>query len=268
MLTFVGLGLSDKKDISVKGFEAVKDSEYVYLENYTAILNLKNIVKDLEEFYGKKIILADRELVESKAEEVLEKAQKSKVCFLVVGDIFSATTHTDLFLRAIEKGIECEFIHNASIMNAVSITGLQLYKFGKTTSLVYPEKNYFPETAYDVIKSNRENKLHTLVLLDIKVDKSKYMTVNEAIKILEEIEEKRGEKNKEIKNVEDKKKLITKKLVMIGCARLGSKDFIVKVGNKEDLKKFDFRKPMHCLIIPGELHFKEEEMLEYWKGRF
>ncbi len=257
MLTFIGLGLNDKLDISVKGLEAVKKSDYIFLENYTAILNITDI-KELEEFYGKKVVIANRETVETKSDEILNLAKNKNVCFLVIGDIFSATTHTDLFLRAVEKGIDCEFIHNASIINAVSITGLQLYKFGKTTSLVYPEKNYFPETAYDVINVNRKSRLHTLVLLDIKVDKNRYMTLNEAVDLLEKIEEKRAEKNK---------KIITDKLVMIGCARLGSKDFIVKVGNKDELKKFDFGKPMHCLIIPGELHFKEEEMLEYWKGR-
>lgn len=43
----------------------------------------------------------------------------------------SATTHTDLQLRAHEKGIEVKVVHNASIMNAVGICGLQLYRFGE-----------------------------------------------------------------------------------------------------------------------------------------
>jgi diphthine synthase len=34
----IGLGLSDEKDITVKGLEAVKKSKNVYLEHYTAIL--------------------------------------------------------------------------------------------------------------------------------------------------------------------------------------------------------------------------------------
>lgn len=38
MLYFIGLGLADEKDISVKGLEIVKSAARVYLEAYTAIL--------------------------------------------------------------------------------------------------------------------------------------------------------------------------------------------------------------------------------------
>ena len=38
MLTFVGLGLYDEKDISVKGLEAVKNADLVYAEFYTSHL--------------------------------------------------------------------------------------------------------------------------------------------------------------------------------------------------------------------------------------
>ena len=39
---------------------------------------------------------------------------------------FSATTHSDLILRARIKGIKVEVIHNASIMSAVACCGLQV----------------------------------------------------------------------------------------------------------------------------------------------
>lgn len=48
--------------------------------------------------------------------------------FLVVGDPFGATTHTDLVLRAREQGIPHRVVHNASIMNAIGCTGLQANK--------------------------------------------------------------------------------------------------------------------------------------------
>lgn len=38
MLYLVGLGLADETDITVKGLEAVKKAERVYLEAYTSIL--------------------------------------------------------------------------------------------------------------------------------------------------------------------------------------------------------------------------------------
>ena len=37
-LYMIGLGLSDERDITVKGLEAVKNSTKIYLEMYTAIL--------------------------------------------------------------------------------------------------------------------------------------------------------------------------------------------------------------------------------------
>lgn len=38
MLYFIGLGLADEKDITVKGLEIVQKAQRVYLEAYTAVL--------------------------------------------------------------------------------------------------------------------------------------------------------------------------------------------------------------------------------------
>ena len=40
--------------------------------------------------------------------------------------IFSATTHTDLMLRARNIGVKVEVIHNASAMGAAAASGLQV----------------------------------------------------------------------------------------------------------------------------------------------
>ena len=74
MLYFIGLGLGDAKDITVKGLEVVKSAKKVFLEHYTSILSCGKT--DLEEFYGRNdLILADRDLVESGADEILEDAK-------------------------------------------------------------------------------------------------------------------------------------------------------------------------------------------------
>jgi len=49
---------------------------------------------------------------------------------LVVGDPLCATTHVDIYYRAIKKGIKVGIIHNASIINAAACCGLHLYDFG------------------------------------------------------------------------------------------------------------------------------------------
>ena len=73
VLHMIGLGLSDEKDISVKGVEAVQASDKVYLEMYTAILMISN--ERLSEFLGKEITIADREFVESGCAQMIEEAK-------------------------------------------------------------------------------------------------------------------------------------------------------------------------------------------------
>jgi diphthine synthase len=249
-LYMIGLGLNDEKDITLKGLEAIKKCDYLFLEDYTSKLSVP--VEKLEKLYGKSIFLATRELVEKRAEEILDKAVEKNIGFLVIGDVFSATMHVDLFLRAKEKDIEVKIIHNTSILNAVGIVGLELYKFGKTTSMPFFEKSFVPETPYDVIKENRKTGLHTLLLLDIKKDLNKYMTVNDAINQLLEIEEKR------------KENIFSKETLIVGCARIGSETPIIKYGKASDLLRYDFGEPLHCIIIPGKLHFMEDDMLKLW----
>ena len=74
--------------------------------------------------------MADRDLVEQNADEILCNAKEKEIALLVIGDPFGATTHTDIILRAKEKNIPYKIIHNASIINAVGCCGLQLYSFG------------------------------------------------------------------------------------------------------------------------------------------
>ncbi len=123
MLYFIGLGLGDARDITVKGLEVVKSAKKVFLEAYTSVLSCGK--EELESFYGRDdLIVADRDLVESGADEILEHAKDDDVAFLVVGDPFGATTHSDLMIRAREIGIQTKTIHNASIMNAIGKTRL------------------------------------------------------------------------------------------------------------------------------------------------
>lgn len=244
-LYLIGIGLSDEKDITMKGLEAVKKCSFIFLEGYTSKLNCN--ISNLEKLYGKQVILADRQMVEKEAEETILKFAKAQdVAFLVIGDVLGATTHLGLLMRAKELGIKTEVIHNASILTAVGITGLSLYKFGKTTSIPFENENV--ETPYNVLKEN--GKMHTLFLLDLKPEENKFMAFGDAIKYLLKIEEKR------------KEKIFTKEKVCIGCAALGSKDYYTKYGKAKGLMKEKVDKFPQCLIVPGELHFMEEDFLK------
>lgn len=241
-LYFIGLGLADQKDISLKGLETIKNCDYIYLERYTSVLQCD--LKELASFYGKPVIEADRSLVEQRAEEILEKAKTEDVAFLVAGDPFGATTHIDLRLRAQKLGIKVKVIHNASIINAVGEIGLELYKYGKVTSI--PFDNMKIATPYEVFLMNHKMGLHTLFLLDLDPIKNKFMTIIEGVDFL-------------LKNGLDPKQLC------VGIAGLGSDNQEIKVFSAAGAFKEHFTKKPQCLIVPGKLHFVEEEALKMWK---
>ena len=270
MFFVVGLGLADEKDITVKGLEAVKSCKTIYLEAYTSILMVNK--QKLEKFYEKEIIIADREMVETEADVMLENAKDDNVAFLVVGDPYGATTHTDLVLRAHEMGISTKVIHNASIMNAVGCCGLQLYNYGQTVSIVFFSDTWRPDSFYDKIKQNRDMGLHTLCLLgnriahlDIKVKEQsienmargrliyeppRYMTVNQCVEQLLEIEERRNEN------------VYNKDTIVVGLARVGADDQKVVSGTMSEILDVDFGAPLHSFIITGKMHFLEAETLK------
>lgn len=169
VLYVIGLGLWDEKDITLRGLEAVRGSVEVYLESYTSILMSEGYHGRLEALYGRPIVLAHREVVELQADDILAKAAEADVSFLVVGDPLSATTHTDLILRARAKGVAVRIIHNASIMTAIASSGLQPYNFGQTISVPFWTEAWRPDSWLARIAENMAIGNHTLVLGDIKV---------------------------------------------------------------------------------------------------
>lgn len=90
----------------------------------------------------------------------------SLLCFLLYVDFQRrATTHTDLVVRAKKLGIEVKVVHNASVMNAIGICGLQLYRYGETVSIPFFTSTWRPDSFYEKIQKNRMLGLHTLCLL-------------------------------------------------------------------------------------------------------
>jgi diphthine synthase len=237
MLYLIGLGLNER-GISKEGMLALEKCSKVYLENYT--VNFPYLLEELK--LGKnerlKIVPLERKDVESNL--LIKEATSMKIALLVYGCPLFATTHTSLILDAKTQGVKTKVIYSASVFDAVAETGLQLYKFGKTTSMPAWKKSFTPDSFIDVIKDNLSIKAHSLILTDIG------LSLTEAIKQLEI----------SLKN----KNLVVEKLVV--CSRMGTEDSRVIYDNLENLKKIkDVRMPF-CLIIPSELHFAEKEFLE------
>lgn len=259
MLYLISLGLHDEKDMSIKAIEAAVKCDKLYAEFYTTKMDTSTgkISKLIEKVTGvkKTVVELKRSDLEENSDKILKEAENMNVGIFVGGDVLVATTHLSLLIDAKKKGINVEIVHGSSIYSAIAETGLHIYKFGKTTTLAFPEKNYKPTSCYDTILSNKNTGLHTLVLLDVKKEREKYMSINEALKILLEIES------------EKKCNIIKPETKVVAACKLGSKEKIIKYGTIDKLMKDNSlrEKVPAVIVIPGELYFTEEEFLEMLK---
>ena len=178
-----------------------------------------------------------------------------------------ATTHTDLSLRARQLEIPTRTFPNASILTGIGATGLSLYNFGQTISMVWFTDNWRPTSWYPRLQENVTIGLHTLVLLDIKVKEPdldvlartgrtkylppRFMTVAECAQQLIEVEE------------ELKGGVCGKDALAVGVSRVGSEDMQIVAGTLEQLCAADLGRPLHSLVLVGRRgHELERDFLE------
>ncbi len=247
MLYLVGIGLNPKQ-LTLEAQEILKNSDQVFLENYTSQYSQGNITQ-LEKIIGKKFQIIGRVGVEEQFESALLSAKKNTISLMIFGNALTATTHLQVLLDAKQNNIKYKIIPGISITNTIAESGLDEYKFGRTVTICYHTKNFKPESFYDQIKNNQKIGLHTLCLLDIKKDENpeKLMNCIEAIDVLKNIEQNRDEKN----NFEY--------VALIGMS--GEKQKII-VGEKEILNCKEISKFFpQSLIILGKLNEKEIEGL-------
>lgn len=252
-LVFAGLGLHDEDGLTLRALKEIEAADAVFVETYTSALET-GAVQRLEAKVGKVFRPLDRAAVED-GSVILEAARGGRVVLLVAGDPMSATTHVDLRLRAAEGSIETAVVHGVSVMTAVpGLLGLQHYKFGRTASLPFPQEGYSPTSPYEVVAENLERGLHTLALLDIDAEGERFMTANEGIRLLMDMERRVG------------RGTITGDSLICVVARAGSPDCLVRAGSAKELLDEDFGPPLHSLVVPGKLHFMEERALEVLGG--
>jgi diphthine methyl ester synthase len=170
--------------------------------------------------------------------------------------------------RARSLSIPTRSLPNASIMTAVGCTGLQLYNFGQTVSMVFFTENWRPSSFYDRVAENAGLGLHTLVLLDIKVkepdlaammrgrvayEPPRYMSVAQCAAQLLEVEEERGQG------------ICGPEALAVGVARAGSESQKIVAGTLDELKDADLGPPLHSLVLLGKrTHDMERDVLKEW----
>ena len=228
----IGLGLN-LKSISLEALEILKRCKRVYIENYTVEFPYK--IQDLERVVGK-IIPLTRIMIEN--EKFVEEGKNKNIALLIYGSPLIATTHISLILKCKKEKIDYKVIHNSSIFDAVSETGLQIYKFGKTASMPKWDEKHKPDSFIDVIKFNQAVKAHSLILVDIG------LSFNEALTQLGKASRGKFKLNK-----------------IIVCSKLGTSDSKIYYDEFKDLLGAEVHVPF-CFIIPAKLHFMEEEALE------
>jgi len=247
MLWFIGLGISGFKSIPSEALDILSKADIVYLEQFTSPIGKSDLTKIKNAAKGE-FKLAKRWLVED-GSEILKNAKKKKVVLLAYGDPYIATTHIELRTRAIEEKIKTYSIHaSSSLTSMIGECGLHFYKIGRIATIMSEIKSL--TTPYYVIYKNIIEGNHTVLLLEYNQDKDFFLDPKDALDRL--LETEKGQR----------REVISSSTYAIVASRIGFRDQKIISGKISSLKKIDFGKPPHTVIIPGRLHFTESDALK------
>ena len=251
-LWFVGLGLGDERDLSVRALELLKTADVLFAEAYTSTVRPGSLDR-LKALLGHPVTLLSRTEVESERPVLDALARHPRVVLLVAGDPFAATTHVALRLAAERAGHSWHYLPNASILTAAaSFLGLQHYRFGRPVSLPFPSPGFEPTSPVEQIGRNRAAGLHTLVLLDLRPDEGRHLEATEALGILLERDPKHT--------------AVAPDRPLCVVARMGTESPGGWYGEAQVLRTLDFGPPPHAIVVLApELHFEEQAALESFR---
>jgi diphthine methyl ester synthase len=234
MLNIIGLGLNETS-ITKEALEAIKKSKKTYLESYT--VEFPYSLKQLEKTIKNKIIPLGRNQVES--DQLINEAKKQNISLLVYGSPLFATTHISILDECRKRKIKTKIFYNASVFDAIAETGLQLYKFGKISSMPKWQESFKPTSFLDFVKENQSIQAHSLILIDIG------MSFKEA---LEQFIQATKEKNIKLNKI-------------LVCSQLGTKNAKTIYSTTIKLKTKTI-KPPFCFMVLAKMHFLEEDVVK------
>lgn len=247
MLWFVGIGVSGPDSISIETQKVLEKANIVYLEQFTSPISKTDLNKFKKLTKGE-FKIAKRWLVED-GKEILKNAKKKKVVLLAYGDPYIATTHIELRTRAIQEKIKTKTIHAASaVTSLIGECGLHYYKVGRIATIMDDMKSMI--TPYYVIYKNFIEGNHTVLLLEYNQDKDFFLEPKDALNGIVAIE--KGQK----------RNVVNSSTYAIVASRIGFKNQSIVAGRISNLKKLDFGKPPHTIVIPGKFHFTESDALK------
>lgn len=253
-LYFVGLGIANIKNLSLKGLEILKKSDIIFLENYTNLF--ENSKEEIENFIGKKVEILKRKDIEEDYKKILKLAKTKEVSILIFGDPFFATTHIFLKNEAIKNNINVEVIHSSSSLCSIFAYGISSYKIGKIVTIPLKSKIFdFPRSIYETIKLNKDRNLHTICLLDIDIENNEFLKPKEALKFLLDMEN------------HFKENVISKEDVVLVLSRIGYKDENIYFGRIEKIRDLEIEIPA-IIVLLSELSVIEKESLNLIPNKY
>ena len=242
MLYIIGLGVDPKNTAPVFIKNTTNICEKSYIDTYTTFITndyLDWIKKEL------KAVPASRDLLED-VKNFVEEAKDKNICLYVYGDPYVATTHQSLRTYAAERKIKVKMVYSSSFINVIfGETGLHIYKIGFVGSLIKGDinsRNYI----YKQVGAALEAKKHSIIIpTGYEGDMGSLL-----------LELKQAELNFKEDTFPDNRFLIF-------ISRAGMDEEKVLGGTLEDLfkTKTTLDEPF-TLIVPGLLHFSEEEVLK------
>lgn len=242
MLYIIGLGVDPKNTAPAFIKSTANLCEKSYIDIYTTFIAndyLNWIKKEL------KAVPANRDLLED-IKNFVEVAKDKNVCLYVYGDPYIATTHQSLRIYATEQKIKVKTVYSSSFINTIfGETGLHIYKIGFVGSLIKNDinsRNYI----YKQVGTALESKKHSIIIpTGYEGDTSSLLA-----------ELKQAELNFKEETFPDDRFLIF-------ISRAGTDEEKVLGGTIKDLFKTKTRlNEPFTLIVPGLLHFSEEEVLK------
>ncbi len=252
-LFFVGLGF-DEEYITSRAMDAINNSDLLFVDTYT-MPNATSMIEKIRRLIGnnKKVVEANRELLEKGSKIIIEEARSKTVSILIPGDPFIATTHESLIIEAAINGIQYEIINGVSgICAAKSISGLQYYKFGKTITIPGGWRKIKAFSILHGFYGNLCLGLHTLFLFDVD-DKGRSLSIKDGVRYVLGL-------NEEIGLYESLGGLLGL-IIHVGKRNAIYGDNISAISQKN----IEIEQP-YSLAIPSRMHAIEEEYLRYNAG--
>ena len=264
-LWLIGLGPGDLCHMTAFALQVAEACDKRYLEGYTAILP-----DDQEEMLDELVGEWDRVMRDGveNPEKIIQEAQNCMVGIMVVGDPMQATTHIDLKIRCEDSGVPFHVVPGLSATSmAVSLSGLQSYRFGRQVTIPFPYGEYLPTSPLDMILANYSSNLHTLVLLDLDptgmgLDSPKPMHPRQAYDILKAMLERLEEAGDvDISSLA----LPLPEWNAILLSDIGTRAQRIVSGNLSGVSETEGGL-IHCLILPAEFSGMEEDVFEHLKA--